>query len=969
MSRRRAIFGGVGALVALALTVLSVDRPPPLRPGVAPLLGEVHGLLERTYDVTKWSIKVPAAWATARVVSAGLSTWVATLPLEPDVRARIDARIGAEGTVDELVPFALFVKEMYDKPDVTDFATWARANVPNDGTPGLEHALFTFTPPTKDEGGGGFGIPKEQAARFLALYDAIYLQDPDSLPQSETTLTCATAADTALEARSARASPIVKELLSGLADGMDPGDMKDAVGHVLRDATTLDAVTITLIEFIDVEVCKHYRIFAMGAQRERQLSAWLDTELLTPGRVDGWTWLAWHGSRRHAVHVVVDGLQGHLVEALARGESNEPFLTLLAFQEDIGARARPKLASTTAAPPMDTDFLRYAASVGAGDLLPFFRQIYASPGVARSGISTTPTISVRNLPVAKTGAPVAGPRSTGIPNFHFVDRDFVLDGVQQGRPWYFYGNDALQLTALTKASGMTTMFERFERLVTMSCGGQYDEAAGYSFDSLLSLAVGEASRDFGDLRCVGELRARAKNELRMAELRGQLMEREGLLRAEHRPWELYDLWVQSNERDVARGLVAELAALEPRGMPDYLLYYNPWPDHFAHAKGPFSDEIIGPTGELKRLDYWLTQISAAYEGAGIADQTLYGMAGDHGLTPVSWIVSPEAEVIGGLEKAGVKLVVRKISSDEGEGPKLTHRLRPPSVRGVDVVVASTAGGNYMMDFFVDQDANWARQPVLSELQALRTLGGKTVDIVHEVVHRLGGTLDYVVVRESPCDENGGVVQVRGERGGALSAATLSVGTIERRGDRIWYGWEGTDPLGLDERAIGVDAALEAELTAQTATCLAASRADRTTWCTEETWRSATRRNMRPDAVTQLAHLYDTDRAGTLNLFPRDGVGYNTKVPGRHAGESFNEKDAFVGIWGAPVHDGPRVEVAVNGAVPMAMYRWITGEATVQGENGWGYPALPEALFGGEGDTSRAATADALIDTPAPPSAP
>lgn len=927
--------------MALALAVLAVDRPAPPPPGADPLVGEAHALLDQAYDVTKWSLKVPAAWAATQVVTVGLSAWVATLPLEPDVRARIEARIHTEDTVDELVPFALFVKEMYDDPGVEDFATWARANVRRDGTPGLEHSLFSFAPPVAKGGSGGAGLPPEQAARLLALYDAAYFQGATDTTRGAAAavggLSCDAQDETALDARAVRAAPIVKALLASLAEGMDPGDMRDAVSHVLRDPTALEAVTLTLIEFVDLEVCKHYRIFSARVQRERQLSAWLEAELLAPGSVDGWTWLRWHGSRRHAVHVVVDGLQGHLVEALAKGSPQDPFLTRLVEEEQLDVASRPTLASTTPGPTMATGFLHAAATAGSPGLLPFFTALYASPGIARHGISTTPTISVRNLPIAKTGAPVAGEGATGIPNFHFVDRTYALGGVQQGRPWYFYGNDALQLSALTKAAGMTTLFERFDHLVTMSCGGQYDEAARYSFDGLLSLAVGEASRDFGDMRCVGELRQRAKNEARLVELRAELSGREPLLRAEHHAWEWYDRWVQSNERDVARTLVAELAALEPVSMPDYLLYYNPWPDHFAHAKGPFSDEIVSPTGELRRLDHWLAQIDAAYDSANISDTTLWGMAGDHGLSPVRWIVSPEAEVIGGLEKAGVKLVVMKISSDEGEGPKLTHRLRPPSVRGVDVVVASTAGGNYMMDFFVDQGADWARQPVLAELRVLRTLGGRTIDVVAETLTRLGDTLDYLVVRETPFDVAGGTVKVMRGR---------SVGTLERHGDRVWYGFEEQDPLGLDVLSPyePIDPAVASQLAADRARCMAASRTVRSSWCTEAEWLSVTRLNKRQDAVNQLAHLYDTDRAGTINLFPRDGVGFNTQVPGRHAGESFHEKDAFVGIWGAPVVGEERAEAAVNGAVPMAMARWITGEQTVKGENGWGYVGLDEGLF-------------------------
>jgi len=72
--------------------------------------------------------------------------------------------------------------------------------------------------------------------------------------------------------------------------------------------------------------------------------------------------------------------------------------------------------------------------------LPFFKRLYQNheDSIARVGISSTPTISVRNLPIIKTGARVEGEGGTGIPNFHFVDR-------HEDRAYYFFGNDALQL--------------------------------------------------------------------------------------------------------------------------------------------------------------------------------------------------------------------------------------------------------------------------------------------------------------------------------------------------------------------------------------------------------------------------------------------------------------------------------------------------------------------------------------------
>ena len=903
--------------LAFAAAVLAVaawlcrDRPLPPPRVASPVYSEVEGALRTVYDTARWSVRVPVEWAQGELVAGGLAVWVATLPLPDDVRKRVNARLGSEGLVDELVPFALFVKQMYDRPAPDDFATWARANVLREpAVPGLEHALFSFTPPVEDASKPS--IPPATAAKLIELYDAMYLRDADPRAPLDERLACDALTDDALAGRAAAAAPIVRELLMSVKDGME-GENRATLDHVVSDPAVLDALSLTLVELVNMEVCKHYRIFAARTVRSRQLEAWLETSLI--GGDAGWDWLRWQESRPRAVHVVVDGLQGHLVEALATGKVGDPFLSRLVAEEETEA-IRPSVAAT-AEPATRTDFLHHMAAKGHDDptFMPFFRRLYSAPtGIARQGISTTPTISVRNLPVAKTGAPVAGNGATGIPNFHWVDRTFELDGAVQGRPWYFYGNDALQLTRLGRESGMRTMFDRFDRLVTMSCGAQYDEAAGYSFDAFFALALGEHVRDFGELRCVAELGARVKTEARIVALRAALLEREPVLRTRHRPWELWDRWKQSNERDAARDLVRELAALEPRGMPDYLLWYDPWPDHMAHARGPFADEIVGPTGELARLDHWLGVISEQYAAAGLTDRTLFGMAGDHGLTPVHWIVSPEALVIDGLARDGIPLVVRKISSDEGEGPKLTHRFRPPSMRGLDVVVASTAGGNYMLDLFVDQGDNWGRQPVLSELRALRTLGGDTVDIVGELTTRLGDSLDYLVVRETPCDPAGGTIQVIGPRPGGVAT-----GTIERRGDQIRYSWTGADVLGAP--------------------------ACPTEWCTEAEWRSLTADTARPDSVVQLAHLYDTGRAGTINLFPRAGVGYNTSVPGRHAGESFHEKDAFVGLWGAPLLDGPRLDVAVNGEVPMVLHRWITGKPSAEGQDGWGYPATPVRLRG------------------------
>lgn len=950
--KSRWIWGGLGGVALLAL--LTVDGPTPSleNPARAAALRQADAI----YDAAAATAALTTAAARDLVVSAGLDAFLQVLPLDPDVRARVTARVHSDVFVDEIVPFLLFTKRLYEHHQEADlgFDDHARRAFGGGAAyPGVNHALFQLLPPEPPaaEATGPRSIPSpEVLAKLVELYDAIWLRDGDAEAGLAHTVGCGAAdreaRDRRLRERASAARPVVRSLLDELASATE-GDMHDAVLGVQRDEARQETITLSLIEFVDGEVCKHHRVFASQVARRGQLRTWLHGQLDQPGGGELWTWLASRRGRPRAVHVIVDGLEGNLVEALATG------------RREVLARASrtldvppPRGVPSTPAPAVSRGFLDefLRQPLTGNTYLPFFRDLYLRQpqGIARFGLSTTPTISVRNLPIAMTGAPVGGPGGTGIPNFHFVDRGYTRDGVVQGRPWYFYGNDALQLTRLTEEAGMRTMFTRLENLDTMACATQYDEAAGFSFDAFLNLAIGEHTRDFGEGLCVAELDLRAQNELELRRREDELLGLRPVLAHRHHPWELYDLRVQSDAKQRAEALVDEIAGLSIRAMPDYLQVYNPWPDHFAHAYGPLSDEVIGPTGELNRLDFWLGWIRDVYTTAGLADQTLYGMAGDHGLVTVRWIVSPEAVVLDALAKEGTPLVVRKISSDEGEGPKLTNRFEPPSMKGVDVVVASTAGGNYMLDLFVDQGEGWARQPVERELRQLRTLGGRTLDLVSELSTRLAGSLDYLVVRTEPCAPDRADLRVERVRDGVVQAASIT-----RRGAHVRV--TGDDVLGLallGDWGVETDAD-HADAEALRAQCLGVGE-DPTTWCTEAQWTALTRATGRPDAVVQLAHLYDTDRAGTINLFPVEGVGYNTKVPGRHAGESFPEKDAFAGVWGPAVLSGPRPDTMVNGAVPELLYGWLTGAPVTPGEDGWGYP-LPPLTLGAVGEGAGAAT--------------
>lgn len=931
-----------GARVALATAALlwACSLAAHADPLPNPLESRVELLASDIYDAAQWAKRLPYEIAMPVVARSRIRAFVDELDLEPQARERILRRIDARDFVDEVVPFALALRDVY-LPQAEwapePFDDWLRRSfAAGENIPGFEHSMFAWQLSTSAPSAAP-AFDSDLVGHLLSLYDALYLQETDTSADVRESLICARRnSDRARAPAAERVQPIVRALLADVRRRVPAqGEIAVALDGVLGDEARLRAVSISIVHFLDAMVCRHYRVFATRVWREEQLARWMTAELDKPGGGRLWSYLDGAQARRRAVLVAVDGLQGHLVEALSSGQPNDHFLAQIWREQEPGVAA-PRSQRSQPAPPQRTEFLRRAATSGYSDrrYMSFFAGLYrASGGIAEVGISTTPTISVRNLPLVQTGAPVAGAGATSIPNFHFVDRD-VQPG---GRAYYFYGNDALQLDSLARRAGMRTLFDRLPTASSFSCAAQYDDGAHYRLDSLLNLALGEKMRDFGELRCFAELRRRAAVEPRLRELRQRLLDKRAVLGVDFGWLSALSRLGQRDERALAAKLVREIAALEQDAIPELLVYYNPWPDHFAHFTGPFADEIVAPSGELNRLDYWLGMLASIYRDAGVIDGTLFAMAGDHGLAPVFHMLNPEIEVFERLRERGIDFSLAKISSDEGEGPKLTDPLRPPSMRGLDAVVASTAGGNYMIDLFADQGDGWIRQPLLAELRALPLAGGGgPIDVVEELYRGLSESLDYLVVRVEPCDPGGGVVAAIGLRSGRRAQAT-----IERRADRI-YVEDSDDLLGsrISTPYEELDAPQRARHAALVERCLdAARRDDRSTWCDEDEWRLLASFSPRPDGAVQLAHLYDLDRAGTINLFPRAGIGYNTVVPGRHAGETFHEKDAFVGVWGAPLVRRNRPRAAPLGAPAAAVYEFLTGEAVVAGRDGWGFAPI------------------------------
>jgi hypothetical protein len=396
-----------------------------------------------------------------------------------------------------------------------------------------------------------------------------------------------------------------------------------------------------------------------------------------------------------------------------------------------------------------------------------------------------------------------------------------------------------------------------------------------------------------------------------------------------------------NERKVhlrkAQRLINKIASYGSDGLPDLVVLYSPWPDHNAHFTGPFSDEILSPTGELNRLDFWLGRLSKVYQDAKVEDRTIFSLVGDHGLTPTKYLIKAEVQIFDELIKEGYQIKTWKLSSDEGEGPKIRNHLHKERVRGYDVMTASTGGGNFQIELFVDQDKNWTRQPVYQEAANLTLQSGQVLNVPQEIVTRLEDTLEYGAIREEQSDYNNTTTRLFAMRDGKRIDEI-----VYRRHDKIFYQHsynllETNQITHYDYQPKASELERYKQLYSK---CMEqAILDDQSTWCESSEWRELTSFTNKPDSVVQIAHLFDIDIAGTIHLFSKPYIGFNSLVSGRHAGELFHEKDAFLAIWGGGVKYKNRLKSEEITTSAPTIYEYMTGTKIKKGHDGWGAESL------------------------------
>ena len=486
------------------------------------------------------------------------------IPLTDEVRNRINKHIESEQMMDSIVPFLMVLYQTFQVPKSEIFKSFNHhisQIYSQNQFPGIKHSLFDWKP--SKEKATTFKLDHSKLAHILALYDGLFLQgfDLDNIG-GERKIS---------NALVQRIKPILASAIDFFAQ--DLGDAESASEEViagarslLDDNQSLEAFTISLITATFKTLRKFHNAMksreASILQRERNLLKYLtsDTSRLWKEMES----LLYH--RKYSVHILVDGLQGQLVKSLSRiGLGKDQFLEKVYHEALEKEDFKPHELLATSAPKQENNFLEYLNQYHFVDenYLPFFRALFFKKNsfIIPHGISSTPTISIRNIPIAQTGAPVVGPGSTGLPNFHYVNR-------KKDRAYYFFGNDSLELDRITQSNHMKTIPDRFPDKLTMNCFGTYESGAKILFDPLSNLAIGESSRDYGEKICISDLHRRAKNQRLLAKTLKKLLNLKNVIGNPH--W--FDIIRPGKAIQIknAEAYIREIARLEQDSLPEYL---------------------------------------------------------------------------------------------------------------------------------------------------------------------------------------------------------------------------------------------------------------------------------------------------------------------------------------------------------------------------------------------------------------
>lgn len=949
--RRFFPFFTVVIVLSVALGVWVTHQSPALTNGPKSSVE----ILESLFEAPARMVSEPTEYVLQHIKWEAVELFIRSCDLPSDAEGRLLAMVRGERFKEVTVPFVFFLYELYSAP------AKAEAITIND----LAYAE-AVEPAQTGEDRPGFSalvqrslILRKHVSRSLRLFDALFLQvkpgaAEKGLPVQERY------DEAAYERIREIAREVVDDFLPDADDALsqdtEENEYRAMLEELLQDDQRLAEFVEFFTDFIRQQSDSWLQSFVQRQLRKEARLAWVEDRIKRNQYYEIADYARSHAERKLVVHVVVDGLQGKLLEGLVQLSSGD--------REGSGARYVAELVRLHQTEQMNPS--RYDSKLPPGlgkhvielaerapnrpDYLENFKKYFFSPEAPAVTVNVatvdTPSISVRNLPIVQSGHPVAGPFGTGIPNFSYLDR-------RTGRGWYFWGSDVLHMQRIianredqvphgqkrSGGPGARTLFERLWRYNTVSSMATMDSGALEKIAAEVGMAIGEIKRNYMEKVMILRFRRRGRMEQELNQRRRWLQEHSGLSRSF-----LGSLLFRSIELKTFHDYARFLAEHEDEGLPDYVLWYNPWPDHFAHSKGPYSDAIIGFQGEYDRLDFYLGKLIAIYESVKTADgrstlldRTLFGVVSDHGLIYTPRLVSTDKLLFDAMRAEGIRITYQKLTHDEGGLPVIHGRDNIKPTRPFDAVVGSTAGGSYIIDLFdikglQGDDAAWQHHPDYHQLRRHQLLSGQTIDWIEQLKRHLKGTLDLALVREYgpradqpwPPEVESVVRIITPDRG---EARIYRVRERDGSGDptvRFRYQVIGAqDPLDLvgavREYLIPPGGPSMKEIRAAIRGCIESPDG-----CDDRRWQGLLSHTQRPDTVHQFSHLYDSDRAGTINIFPARHVGMNSQVAGRHAGEAFGEKNGTQLYFGAGLKRAS-IQTARNGSLPVTLYHWLVGD--------------------------------------------
>jgi len=306
-----------------------------------------------------------------------------------------------------------------------------------------------------------------------------------------------------------------------------------------------------------------------------------------------------------------------------------------------------------------------------------------------------------------------------------------------------------------------------------------------------------------------------------------------------------------------------IGAVAERGgrWPGLIFAYFPATDEMGHRYGPASARY---RASLRNADEQIGRVCAALEASGLLETTYLLLVSDHGMAGCG---EEEYLDVAGLVRQEYGLRV----AESGPGRDVRFNERAAYFDGYDVVVAN--GGYRRVVVYLRHGEHWGERVGAERVRPLADrLGGEAA--VALAAYPDGGT---VVVQNG-----GGKGLIERQAGGQL-------GPLDAKGYRYRV-IDGADPLGYDALLAG--------------SVLLDGR-----YHSGRAWLAATAATQYPDAVVQLAELFDSRRAGDLVLFAAEGWDFAPEAIGGHGSVVAADMRVPMVIAGPGVKGGATLETA------------------------------------------------------------